>query len=106
MAHLVVYGRQGFVEQEELGLSGDGACDGDALLLSAREGYGAAVLQRFELHEVQQLIHDRGVAFFWLFGQGKFQLAANGEMGEEDEVLEDEADGSMAGRFVDVELVI
>src|SRR6185437_1458663 len=109
MAHLVVEGRERFVEEEETRVSGDGAGNGDALLLAAGEQGGPAVLQCFQFHELEQLIDDRCCGFgrfFCVRWQCIFQIAPDGEVGEEREVLEYEADGPMAGGQVDAALGI
>jgi len=98
-AHFVVQGGQGFVEEQESWFSGDGAGDGYALLLSAGQQGRVLVLQCFEVHEFQQLVYDLPIG---VFGQCEFQLFADGHMGKEGEILEDEADGTVAGGKVDL----
>lgn len=94
MAHFVVEGGEGFVEQEETRAPGNGAGDGDALLLSAGEQGGPMVLQFFEFHQGEEFIDDR---FGCVVGEGVVELFADGQVREEGEVLEYEADGSFLG---------
>src|SRR6185369_1176220 len=57
--------RQGLVEEEHFGFAHDGAANGDALALAARQLRGLAVEQRFELQQTSGLAEPPpGFAFF------------------------------------------
>ena len=90
-AHIVVDGGEGFVQEQQGGAAGDGAGEGCALLLAAGQEGGFAVLQLLQLHHFEELVNDLAVGFF---GEGKLQLLAHRQVGEEGEVLEDKADGT------------
>ena len=56
LAHLGVEGAEGLVEQQHLGLGGQGAGQGDALPLTAGQLRRQAVAQAFQSNQVQQLL--------------------------------------------------
>ena len=93
--HAGVEGACGFVEEDALGLHGEGAGDGDALLLAAGEGAGHGV----EFVEEADAVEEGAGAGFGLLG-GEFQDLDGGEgdvfedaeVGEEVEALEDHAE--------------
>ena len=58
-AHLGVEGAEGLVEQQHLGLDGQGAGQGHALALAARELRGVALAQVREADQLEQLVHPR-----------------------------------------------
>ena len=57
LPHLEVEGAEGLVEEQDLGLVDEGAGDGDALLLPAREGGDGALFKPFEVDERERLFH-------------------------------------------------
>ena len=56
LAQLEVEGRERLVEEQDLRLVDDGACDGDALLLAARERRDVGVLIAVEVDELQRVL--------------------------------------------------
>ena len=57
LPHFEVEGAEGLVEEQNFGLVDDGAGDGDALLLPAREGGDGALFKAFEIDERERLFH-------------------------------------------------
>jgi hypothetical protein len=67
---------QRLVEQEHLGLAHDGAADGHALALAARQVLGLALQQVFDVQDLRRVV-DRG---FDLDGRHLGQLQAEGHV--------------------------
>ncbi len=91
---LGVEGGGGFVEEEDVGLQGQGAGDGDALLLASGELEGIGVGLLGEAHLVQQGHRDRAGLVGGTFEDVDLRLgdvAENGKMRKKVEILEDEA---------------
>ena len=62
---------QGLVEQEDLRIAHDGAADGDALTLAARELLGIAIKQRVERQDFGGLVHLPGDLVLGHFGKAQ-----------------------------------
>lgn len=98
VAHVEVAG--GFVGQDDGGGVGEGAGDGDALLLAAGELVGQALGFVAEADVVEELVG--ALAHFLLgeaaeFAHREHDVFGGGEFGEEEVELEDEADEAVAG---------
>ena len=101
-AHLGVEGAEGLVEQQHLGLDGQGAGQGHALALAARELGRVALAEVGQAHQLEQLVHpglDLGLgAVADLEAEG--HVAPHREVAERRVVLEAEADAAAARRRV------
>jgi hypothetical protein len=105
LADFGVEGAKRFVEEEDFGLGGEGAGEGDALALAAGELVGEAVAEAGEADHFEEFVDAVGD---FLFGRAVFaaDFEAEGdvfkdvEVTEEGVVLEDEADAALAGRGV------
>lgn len=117
LAHFEVECAEGFVEEENFRLVDDGAGDGDALLLSAREGGNAPFFKAFEVYHLQGVFHlfgDFRAGQFYVFGlcsalfvhegrRGALELeperhvVEHVEVGEEGIFLKDGIDGALVG---------
>ena len=89
--HLRVQRRGGFVEQQYLRLHGQGADDGDALLLSAGEHIGVfigLIRQTDALQEGHGLLPGLLRRFLFQGHRGHGDVLQHGLMGKEIEVLE------------------
>jgi hypothetical protein len=93
--------REGFVEEEEAGRGGDGARDGDALLLAAGELGRAAGAEALELQEGDRPggppvpLGGRDPA------ESEGDVLVRRKVGKEGVILEEEADAAPAGRDED-----
>ncbi len=96
-ADLGVEGAEGLVEEQERGPRGEGAGEGDALPLAARELGRVAAAERVELHEAEQLVDDGVDLFLRALPdlEAKGDVLAHRHVTEERVVLEDEADGAV-----------
>ena len=99
-AHLGVEGAEGLVEEQHLGLDGQGPGQGHALALAARELGGVALAQVGQPDQLEQLV-DPGLDL----GLGPLadlepegHVAPDREVAEGGVVLEAEADAAVAGR--------
>jgi hypothetical protein len=103
LAHLGVQRPEGLVQQQHLGLDREGAREGHALALAARELRGIAVPQRVELHQAQQVVDAlfddtvRRAHRARLHAQAEGDVLEHGHVPEQRVVLEDEADAAVAG---------
>ncbi len=93
-AALAVEGGGGFVGEEEAGLVGEGAGDGDALLLAAVEGVGEVAGAVADAEVIEEF---GGAAAGWAWGdvvdfEGDGDVFEGGEEGDEVGLLEDEAE--------------
>jgi hypothetical protein len=97
LAHLGVEGAEGLVEQQHARLDGQGAGEGHALALAARDLVREAPGEALELHEAQQLAHALrdGLALRARgprpHAQAEGHVLEHGHVAEEGVVLEDEA---------------
>ena len=95
--HFRIERGSGFVKQQEFGLDGDGAGDGDALTLAAGQFGGAFRGVIFEAETGEKLAGDfggiGGRMLMHLF-QRQGDVFQRGEMREKIEGLEDRADGT------------
>jgi len=97
---------EGFVEQEDFGLGGEGAGEGDALALAAGELVGPTVGDAGELDKVEQPVD--ALVNFLVAGairatanaEAEGNVLENGQMAKERVVLKDEADAAVTGRGV------
>ncbi len=100
-----VEGGEGLVEEDDLGLRGEGAGQGDALLLAAGELMGVAAGQAGQADQFEQLVHPAAAALG--AGQGERHIAPDAEMREQRTLLGHIADPSLLagdeplGRVVD-----
>ena len=88
------------VEQQEPWLRGQGARQGHALLLPAREFVGVARLHALQAHQGQDLVHPCGARGARQVFNAKTHVAPDVEVGEEGVVLEDHADAALFCRDV------
>ena len=99
-AHLRVEGAERLVEEQHLGLDGEGPGQGHALALAARELGRVALAQVREADQLEQLVHpglDLGLgALADLEAEG--DVAPHGQVAERRVVLEAEADAAAARR--------
>jgi hypothetical protein len=58
-AELGVEVGEGLVEEEDFGIADDGAADGDALALAAREGFGTAVEELLDVEDAGGFLDAR-----------------------------------------------
>lgn len=107
-----VEGAEGLVEEEDFGVDGEGAGEGDALALSAGEFVGEAIGEAWELDEIEEVL-DAGVDFVLggalVFGEGveaEGDVLGDAHVLEQGVVLEDEADAAFAGVEVGDVLVV
>ena len=103
LAHLGVERAEGLVEQQHLGLDGQGARQCDALPLAAGELRRIAIGQPVELHEAEQL-HDPALdlgigrtLLARLDAQAEGDILEHRHVAEQRVVLEDETDIALAG---------
>jgi hypothetical protein len=99
VAEGVVEGAEWFVQEEDIGLTGEGAGEGDALLLAATEGRRTAVFEAFQVKEGEEL--GDAAAPVAAPGQAEGDVAGDVEVVEESELLDDVADVAGLGRDVD-----
>src|SRR3990170_4295509 len=94
----LVQGAERFVHQQERGVKGQGAGDGDALLHAAGELVGVVGAELGEAGELQQLLRRgrRPVAGGAVDLEGEVDVGEDGAPGEEGGVLGDEADVAAA----------
>ena len=102
LAKAAVEGAEGLVHQDQVRLEHEGARDGHALLLAARQLSGPPLLQAFQPYELEGAA-DAGAPVFWgeaahLEGEG--EVVAHRHVREEGVVLEHHADAAAAGRQV------
>ena len=117
LPHFEVEGAEGLVEEQNFGLVDDGAGDGDALLLPAREGGDGALFKAFQIDERERLFHLlRDLLFGELFllriplalvvfvsihdllaAQPEGDVFEHVEVGEEGIALEHRIDGALVG---------
>src|SRR3954454_12925484 len=94
--------RERLVEEEDLGLADDGAADGDALALAAREVLGLAGEQRPEVQDAGGLV-DLGAAFGLRHAgeaQGEAHVVGHGHVRVEGVGLEDHGEAAVRRRHV------
>ena len=93
----------GFVSEDDFWVGDDGAGDGGALLLATGELEGEVIFFFFEVEALKDFFGLDEAAGFVVAGvnKGKSDVFDDGEVGDEVEVLEDEADffGAEAGLF-------
>ena len=102
LADLGIERAERLVEEEDLGLGGEGAGEGDALALAAGELVGVALAEAGEADGFEELVDAVGD---FLFGRAIFaaDFEAEGnvfkdvEVAEEGVVLEDETDAALTG---------
>ncbi len=97
---VLIHRREGFVEEEDSGLGGEGAGEGDALLFTAGEALREAVEEVADAHFGGERFNKGGdgVGRGFLETGGEADLLGNGEGGEERAILGDKADAAIAGR--------
>ena len=97
-----VHGGERFVEEENAGLGGEGAGEGDALFFTTGEALREAVEEVGDAHFRGETVDEGrdGVRVGFLEAGGKADLPGDGEGGEERAVLGDKADAASAGRGV------
>ena len=98
--HLGVERRGGFVENEEVGLVGDGASQGDTLLLAAGHLRRHLVRVAGKSESREGFLRDGGGFFLAVavhFFQRKRDVLESAEVGEEVEGLEEESVGASVG---------
>ena len=89
---------EGFVHQDEGGFGGEGAGEGDALLLAAGELVGVAGFVSGEADHSQGCGGEFAAA---VFGDAESDIAGDGEVGEQGAFLEDHSDAAFFGALVD-----
>ena len=94
-----VHGGKRLVQQQNLRLGGEGAGDGHALLLAARDLVGAALREVIESHAFEQPRGDRPA--FMSRARGVGHVVENGHVRKQRVVLEDVPDAPVPGGDVD-----
>lgn len=91
LAELGIEGGEGFVEEEHLGAADEGAGEGDALALTARELVGFPGLEVLEGNKREGFEHAAFAfgGFDLLHGEAEFDIIADVEVGEKGVALED-----------------
>ncbi len=94
-----VEGGEGFVEEEQAGVGGEGAGEGDALGLAAGETAGSGGEVVLQAHAGQPFRGPgTGLGLRGALAAGaEGDVVQGGEVGEEQVVLEDDADGAVLG---------
>jgi hypothetical protein len=91
-----VEGGERFVQQQEFGLTDEGAGESDALLLASGDGGGTAGSKRRDTEAFENFIHA-GIALVGReIEESVFDIAADGEMREEGRLLREVSDAALA----------
>src|SRR5205085_6812843 len=91
-ARHLIDGGERLVEQQDGGLAGERAGEGDALLLAARKLGGTACLEPAEMDEIEQGARSRRPLATRQMAERRRHVRRGGEMREERVVLEDQPD--------------
>ena len=101
-AHLGIQSAKGFIQQQHLRLHGQGAGQGDALALAARQLGRKALGHPVQLHQREQLHHPgadlrlAGALFFGLHAQAKGHVVKHGHVLEQGVVLKHKTHAALA----------
>lgn len=97
-----IEGREGFVEEEDAGLDGEGSGEGGALLFAAGDLTRVAIGEGGDAPGFQEGL-DAAIAFMRSQAlEAEGDVLGDGEVGEEGAILEEESDASLLGGKVDV----
>ncbi len=103
MAQQRIQIREGLVEQQQLGLGGQGTGQRHALLLSARQVMRRAIGIALQAHHLERFA---GAAFFvghvGVVAEAEHHVFDHAQMRKERVVLKDESDAAALGRYVSV----
>ena len=102
LAQLEVKGAQGLVEQQHVGLVGQGPGNGNALLLSAGQGRDAALFKADQIDKLEHLEHLGSYFGLWqlLDAKPKGHVFIDVEKGEQRIFLKDGVEMPLVGRNV------